>query len=98
VLRDVISDLIGIAAIMSDINAGRPVDFRLNAGEAESLLAVILRSISIDDGTFAEIMLEAGIELGHNLGSAVIVSVPFVTEPGGQQIPITELAVSSTVM
>jgi hypothetical protein len=89
-------DMFRIAIITADLEAERPVSFNLK--EVEGLLAAILRQTSIDDATFAKVAAEAGIKLSRGSTDDVVVSVPFVTARGGQQLPITELAASSMVM
>jgi len=96
-LRDAGFDVLRIATIVADIDAGMPLNFTLR--EVEDLLPAILRQTSIDDVTFAKLAAEAGIELSR--GSApdvVVVSIPFLSASGSQQLPITELASSSMVM
>jgi hypothetical protein len=90
-------DILRIAAITANLEARKPVEFYTQ--EAESLLAAILRQLSVDDETFSKVAAEAGIDFSRFSTADVVVSIPFVRAMGGQQqLPITELSASSMVM
>lgn len=98
VLRDAGVDVLGVAAIMADLEERRSIDFHLSPEEIDTLLTLILRRTPVEDSTFAAIASETGMKLGDKSGIDVVVSVPFARERGDRGLPVTELAAASLVV
>lgn len=58
-------DVLGLAAIVADLEARRSIDFRLSPEEIDNLLIVILRKTPVEDSTFAGDRFGNGNEIGR---------------------------------